>query len=289
MRKSADNPTPSLLDRARIASAGVRYDFWLDVCSVPRTQRRALRAELKTNLDDAGGRVGVGRALSSVGSLRCLASRSARQGRLSARWAAGAVTAAATVVGLLAIFVIATLYWGEGVLDAGGTETVQSSLFPFFGSRVGISPADDGVAWSMNTGPLPFVSAFAIWLIVTRPWRSLRLRSATTERGSASMPAGSGTNATSTHPTQADSQTGGVIRRATPSSKWSGVGIALGGGVGLMVGLLTSGGVGIALGLTFGAGVGLTVGAALDSRAAPPFHRRVAPPEGSSWRRLRRS
>jgi hypothetical protein len=102
----------------------------------------------------------------------------APQGRRRANWAAGAVAAVATVVGLVAVFVIATLYWGEGVLDAGGTETVRSSLFPFFGSRVRISPADDGVAWSMETGPLPFVSALVIWLIVTRPWRSLRRRPA---------------------------------------------------------------------------------------------------------------
>jgi hypothetical protein len=103
----------------------------------------------------------------------------------------------ATVVGLLAVFVIATLYWGEGVLDAGGTETARSSLFPFFGSRVGISPADDRVAWSMETGPVPFIAAFVVWLIVTRPWRSLRPHPAMNEPNSLRSPDGAVSNAMS--------------------------------------------------------------------------------------------
>jgi hypothetical protein len=125
--------------------------------------------------------VRVGRVLPDVGGLRGRGSGSAPEDRLRSHWAAGAVAAVATVVGLLAVFVIATLYWGEGVLDAGGTETVRSSLFPFVGSRVAINPTDDSVAWSMGSGPLPFVSAVAIWLIVTRPWRTLRRRPATNE------------------------------------------------------------------------------------------------------------
>lgn len=209
MRNSADEAAPSLLGKARIAFAGVRYNFWLDLYSVPRTQRRTLRAELTTNLDDAARCVGVGRALSSVGSLRCLAARSAPHGRHGTRWAAGAVAAAATVVGLLAVFVIATLYWGEGVLEAGGTETVRSGLFPFFGSRVGISPADDRVAWSMETGPVPLIAAFVVWLIVTRPWRSLRPHPAMNEPDSLRSLDRAASNAMSPPSAQSISDDGG--------------------------------------------------------------------------------
>ncbi len=153
----------------------------------------------------------IGPALGRVGSLRCLASRSAPQGRRRGNWAAGAVAAVATAVGLLAVFVIATLYWGEGVLDAGGTETetARSSLFPFFGSRVEISPADDRVAWSMETGPVPFIAAFVVWLIVTRPWRSLRPHPAMNEPDSLRSPDGAVPNATPPRSAQIVSDDGG--------------------------------------------------------------------------------
>jgi len=66
-----------------------------------------------------------------------------------------------------------TLYWAEGALDAGASEPVRSSLFPFFGSTVEVDPTDGGLAWSMQPGPLPFVGAGATWLLVARPWRGL--------------------------------------------------------------------------------------------------------------------
>jgi len=58
---------------------------------------------------------------------------------------------------------------------------VQSRLFPYFGSTVEVDPTNDGLALSMQPGPLPFLSTFAIWLLVAKPWRSLTTRAAATE------------------------------------------------------------------------------------------------------------
>ena len=46
---------------------------------------------------------------------------------------------------------------------------------------------------------------------------------------------------------------------------WTGAGISIGAGIGLVVGLLGWGGGGIALGVALGAGIGLVVGAIADS------------------------
>lgn len=46
---------------------------------------------------------------------------------------------------------------------------------------------------------------------------------------------------------------------------WTGLGISMGAGLGLVVGLLGWGGTGIALGAVFGASIGLVVGAIVDN------------------------
>lgn len=170
---STDTQRLSTVDKARIAFAGLRYDFWLDLRCVPRSRRRALRSELRSNLTDAAQHVGVGSALSNLGSIRSLATETTRDGQLRSRWTAGWVAAVTTFVSLFVTFAVLTLYWAEGALDAGATELVRSSLFPFFGSTVEVDPTDGGLAWTMESGPMPFVSALAIWLLVAKPWRSL--------------------------------------------------------------------------------------------------------------------
>lgn len=49
---------------------------------------------------------------------------------------------------------------------------------------------------------------------------------------------------------------------------WTGLGISMGAGLGMIVGLLGWGGTGIALGLAFGACIGLVAGAIADSLRA---------------------
>lgn len=163
----------SAVDKTRIALAGVRYDFWLDLRCVPRSRRRALRTELTSNLTDAARDVGMGSALERLGSTRRLAAEATRDGQLRSRWTAGWIVGLTTLAMLLVTFALLTLYWAEGALDAGASEPVRSSLFPFFGSTVEVDPTDGGPAWSMEPGPLPFVAAVVAWLLVAKPWRHL--------------------------------------------------------------------------------------------------------------------
>jgi len=182
MNNSSISQRVSTLDRARIAYAGFRYDFWLDLRSVPRRRRQELRSELKSNLTDAALHVGIGPALSSLGSVRRLAAETTRDGQLRSGWTAGWLVAVTTLVMLFFAFLVLTLYWIEGALDAGATEPVRSNLFPFFGSTIEVDPSDGGLAWSMEPGPMPFVIAVAVGLLVAKPWRSLTRRTATNEQ-----------------------------------------------------------------------------------------------------------
>lgn len=165
--------TISSVDKGKITWACARYDFWLDLNSVPRQRRRALRAELKSNLAEASADVGVQTAFANLGSLRTLASETTRDGQLRSRWLAGWVAALSTFVGLIVTFLFLTLYYTEGVLDAGATEPVTSSLFPYLGSSVTVDPAAGGVAWSIGPGPMPLAAALAAWIFVAKPWRSI--------------------------------------------------------------------------------------------------------------------
>lgn len=165
--------TLSILERAKVVWAAARYDFWLDLNSVPGRQRKELTSELKANLYDAAADVGLQTALANVGSLRVLAGETTRDGRLRSRWMAGWVTALSVLALLFVAFVVLTLYYTEGVLDAGATEPVHTSLFPFLWSEVTVDPSAGGLAWSMQPGPIPLLAAITAWLVVTRPWRSL--------------------------------------------------------------------------------------------------------------------
>ena len=56
----------------------------------------------------------------------------------------------------------------------------------------------------------------------------------------------------------------GIQRRSGQSGQYTGIGVAIGAGLGLAVGALT-GGWGIPAGLALGAGVGVALGAAADA------------------------
>lgn len=167
-----DSPALSTLDRTRLWWASSRYDFWLDLHCVPRKQRQALRAELNANLRDAATHVGLPAALAKLGSLRHLAENTSRDGQLRSRWVAGFVAAVSALAIILVAFLFLTLYYAEGVLDSNATESVSSSLFPYLGSNVTVDPSS-GLEVTIQPGPMPFVLAFAVWLLVAAPWRSL--------------------------------------------------------------------------------------------------------------------
>lgn len=166
-----------LIDRARIALAGARYDFWLDIHYTRRRDRRALRSELTANLTEAAADVGSGPALANIGSLRRLAAETTRPDPDQPRWYAGAVAGLNALFVLWFVFLLQALTYVEGVLDAGTDAEVGSALFPFLWSEVVVSSADaDGFGFSLAPGPMPFVYAAAVGLIVARPWRAVGSR-----------------------------------------------------------------------------------------------------------------
>ncbi len=59
-----------------------------------------------------------------------------------------------------------------------------------------------------------------------------------------------------------------TVHSANPeksSTYWTGIGVSIGAGVGLVAGLLISGGDGIAVGMCLGAGVGVALGSSRDA------------------------
>ena len=63
-----------------------------------------------------------------------------------------------------------------------------------------------------------------------------------------------------------------------PDIYWTGIGVSLGAGIGLVLGLIWSGGNGIAIGVSIGAGVGVALGAARDARTSRPPDRDAEDP-----------
>ena len=173
MQVSLARRSLSLAERARVGWVCARYDFWLDLNSVRRKHRKELRAELKSNLVDASGRIGVSEAVGNLGSLRHLAAETVRDGQLRSPWLAGWVAGWTVLALAVAAFFSLGLYYTEGVLDSGITESVESSLFPFFGSNIVVDQSAGGIQWEFATGPMPLVWAFLTWLLVAKPWRSL--------------------------------------------------------------------------------------------------------------------
>lgn len=165
----------SVLDRARVAFAGRRYDFWLDLRYVRRRTRRDLRTELTANLTEAAADVGVSQALANVGSLRTLAADATRTDEPAARWYAGTIAALTAFTASLFLFVVQALTYVEGVLDSGTDDgEVGSSLFPFLWSEVVVEPSSDGFAFTLFPGPMPIVFAAVVGAVVARPWRAIR-------------------------------------------------------------------------------------------------------------------
>ena len=168
-------PNHSIIDRLRIAWLSARYDLWLDLASVPRRDRRDLRSELVANVNDAASVAGVPTAIANIGSVRRLAKQTALDGELRSAWTAAITAGFSTLVGLTLGFFFLSLYYIEGVLDAGSNEVVSSWLFPFFGSMIEVEPATtDGLGFTVNPGLLPFIAGIVVFVVVAKPWRAMR-------------------------------------------------------------------------------------------------------------------
>ncbi len=163
----------SIVDRARVWGASLRYDFWLDLNSVPARRRRSLRSELRANLAEAASSVGATTAIRRVGSLRTMAREAVVDDVSRPRWLAGWWAGLSTFATLALVFMLMALVYAEGVLDSGVTTPVSSGLFPFVGSEVTVdpSPTGGGLAVSMAPGFGPLLVALVVFVLVARPWR----------------------------------------------------------------------------------------------------------------------
>lgn len=170
------------IDRARIASAVARYDFWMDSRGVPRRARRGLRQELRANLTDATAHDGSRAAVLAIGSPKALAyaAGEAHEGR--PRWSFGATVAAGVFLLLAYAWLFSLFGFSDGVLASGVTgREVSGDVFPW-GSAMAARVAPDGSGFSIGgTFPWAVPAAAALALVLAaQPWRPLTHRPAAT-------------------------------------------------------------------------------------------------------------
>lgn len=168
------------IDRLRLESAIVRYDFWLEMRGVRGARRRDLRRELRANLTEASADVGVTRALFGIGSPKELAHAAIEFDPSRPRWSQGLVWAGATLAVLLLWMALTTLTILQSVEASGVAQPVEVSPFPWFGTTFSAqsSPGTFGVGvdgmWQLLVGPL------LAFIVIAQPWRLLRRDQRTT-------------------------------------------------------------------------------------------------------------
>ncbi|WP_404383313.1 hypothetical protein LL946_18395 [Knoellia locipacati] len=164
------------IDRLRIESAILRYDFWLEMRGVGGSRRRDLRRELRANLTEAGADVGTTAALFGIGSPKELAYAATDADPSRPRWSQGLMWAAGTLLVLLVWLAITSLNLVQAVEATGSTQAVDVSPFPWFGttftvqSSPGVLEASISPLWQLLAGPM------LAFLLVAQPWRLLRRR-----------------------------------------------------------------------------------------------------------------
>jgi hypothetical protein len=166
------------VDHIRIRWARTRYGLWLDLYNVPRKERRALCGELSANLTAATHDVGGSRAIAGIGGVRRLAADTSRSGRRRSPWGAATLISVTTLSITMLIFLATSLYYVEGVLDTNTTDPVRSSLFPWIGSSVTVHNQGAGNPPTITTssGWMPLAITALVFVLVAKPWRSLRSR-----------------------------------------------------------------------------------------------------------------
>ena len=166
-----------IIDSLRIESAVQEYDFWLELRGARRTERKAWRRELRTNLKDAAADVGVTHALFNIGSPKHLAYAMTPEATKRPRWSMGLLWAS-IVFGLVLVATMFTAIAFLAGVEASGMvgETVRGFVFPWFGvdfsARVepgggGIAAGAGGIGWYVAGLPL------LTFVLVSRPWRAL--------------------------------------------------------------------------------------------------------------------
>ena len=170
----------SVLDRLRIESALLRYDFWLEMRGVPGSRRRELRRELRANLGEASADVGTTRALFGIGSPQELAYAATDADPHRPRWSQGAIWAS-LVFGLVLFSLLFTATAFTAGVEASGVtgETVRGWVFPWFGVDFAARVEPDRGGLAVGAGG-SFLQVFGLplltFVLVSKPWRVLRRR-----------------------------------------------------------------------------------------------------------------
>ncbi len=167
------------IDRLRIESAILRYDFWLEMRGVRGSRRRDLRRELRTNLTEAGADVGTTRALFGIGSPKELAYAATDTDPSRPRWSQGALWAA-LVFGIVTFGCMFTAIAFTAGVEAGGAtgQTVHGFVFPWFGVDYSarVEPGRSYAAGAGGVGTYFLGLPLLTFLLVAQPWRLLRRR-----------------------------------------------------------------------------------------------------------------
>lgn len=184
------------IDRLKIETAIVRYDFWLEMRGVSGSRRRDLRRELRGNLTEASADVGTTRALFGIGSPKELAYAAIESDSSRPRWSQGAFWASGTLAVLVLWMALTTLTAIQTVEAANVTDPVELSPFPWLGTSFTVESGPGAFSASVN-GPWQLVAGpLLVFVLVAQPWRLLRRKERAT--------------ATTTDPTT--NPTGGSLR-----------------------------------------------------------------------------
>lgn len=172
----------NLLDHARITSATLDYDLWLDLAGVPGRRRRELGRELRANLRDATALVGSRRAVRNLGSIREMATAAHPPDRTRPRWTVGFTVGLSVSAVVWFVQLLASLSWIEGVMAAAPEHDITGPLVFFPGSNVSYSPlpggSTSGFGFSMDFGWTGLIVGVITFVLVAQPWRLLLRRRA---------------------------------------------------------------------------------------------------------------
>ena len=167
----------NLIDRFRIETAILRYDFWLEMRGVRGRRRRDLRRELRANLIEARADVGTTRALFGIGSSKELAYAATDSDPSRPRWSQGALWAA-LVFGVVVFGCMFTAIAFTAGVEASGVsgQTARGFVFPWFGVDYSarVEPGRSYAAGAGGVGMYFLGLPVLVFLLVAQPWRLLR-------------------------------------------------------------------------------------------------------------------
>lgn len=162
----------NVLDRARIEWAVQSYGQWLDLRGASGKRRRALRRELRANLQDAASDSSAAEAVLALGSRRRMAAEAVPTDATRPHWYAGASWGLIALGLVLFVEGLCGLAWMDGVRAADETQAASGSITLFPASSLEYAPlADGGFSMSFAFGWLCLAVGLLGFVAVARPWR----------------------------------------------------------------------------------------------------------------------